>query len=224
MGKMETNETADELADILTFDSRVFDKQEVNSCYRDCLPSTVPTRTPPSALLSALEGVLSHSTGEEAIDDWSDRSTHELIDYILRKFHRPLGVHLLNLEILIDMIIETHRKEIGELMGKIRAAFVSLRGAILEHLMKEEDIVFPWIRSGNNRSTVKAIVYDMRQQHRGIAAKMKTVVGKTSRLPGTAGICVGQQALYATLEELEAGLFYHIYMENNVLYPRVLGE
>jgi iron-sulfur cluster repair protein YtfE (RIC family) len=45
-----------------------------------------------------------------------------------------------------------------------------------------------------------------------------------SRLPRSASPCVGQQALYPGLKELEADISHHIHMENDILYSRVLEQ
>ena len=65
---------------------------------------------------------------------------------------------------------------------------------------------------------------DMRQHHRNIAVKTKSVAAVASRLPISATTCLGQQALYTTLKELESEISHHIHMENTVLYPRALEE
>jgi regulator of cell morphogenesis and NO signaling len=223
MNKDQINENWEEMFGMLPFTDRVFDTQEINSCCLERSPSMALSRRPSSALLSALESLRSHLMGEEAIADWSDHSLDELVDDILKRLHRPLCVRLLNLETLIDMVMETHGDEIGDLMHQLHEGFSSLRGMLLEHLLQEEDTLFPWILSGNGNSAGD-IIESMRQQHRSIAVKTKYVVSVASRLPISTTTCLGQQALYTTLKELESKISYHIHMENTVLYPRALGE
>ncbi len=218
MSTFESTRNSMKMCGMPPFTDRVFDKQEVNRCC-----SGVPLTEPSSELLSALEKVRAYSMGEEANTDWRERSLNDIVKYILEKLHRPIGIHLLNLETLIDMVTETHGDEIGDLMSRIRDGFTSLRGMLLAHFLHEEDVLFPWILSGKGNSA-GAVIDAMRMQHMKIAAKTKFVATSASQLPRSTIPCLGQQVLYITVKEIESEISHHVHMENNILYPRALGE
>jgi regulator of cell morphogenesis and NO signaling len=223
MGQAEFDDRIATTAEILPFVDRVITKREINACcrYRDLLESTAKSEQPD--LSSVLDQVRASAFRNDDAAKWMSLRLDELVEHILNKCHRPLGARLLNLETLIDMVEESHGNEIGDPTCEIKEAFVSLRGEILDHLLHEEDMLFPWIVSGNGRCPVE-MIDDLKYQHKVLAMKAKTVAASASRLPMKTNSCEGRTALFTTLKALETDIDNHIFLENNVLYPRVVRE
>ena len=105
---------------------------------------------------------------------------------------------------------------------EIRAGFDDLRESVLEHLLEEEDVLFPWIVSGNGDSAI-AVINEVREQHKVIAVKAKTVLSQAAWLLGRPATCDSQRALHASLGDFVNALAVHINVENHVLYPRAMS-
>ncbi len=118
---------------------------------------------------------------------------------------------------------ETHRVE---------ALVYQLAADLAPHLQKEEQILFPYIvtleeRSGRSAAscfgTVRNPIRMMMAEHEaagGILEELRTTTAGYTPPPDA---CASFQALYAGLTELEGDLHRHIHLENNVLFPRAIA-
>ena len=212
------------MAGLLPLDERVFKKTEINSCCRNGGQPIGDTDIFPEDLSSYLEHAHPDLEIHDSVALAADLPTDELANFVLKECHRPLGARLLNLETLIEMIEDSHgeEREAGEMMSRVRGGFEELRAAVLEHLLKEEDILFPWIVSGNGSSAVE-MIGDLKEQHKIIAVKAKTVLAQAAWLIGRQETCSGERALHAAMGEFVRELAVHINVENHVLYPRALS-
>jgi regulator of cell morphogenesis and NO signaling len=212
------------LAEVIPFSTRVLKKKEVNACCRPKKRGGVPGDPRETGGSLPVELARISPVGERAIGDWIDRPLRDLVLYIVESFHRPLGVKLLNLETLVGMVTESHSEENRGASRRLYTAFAKLRDEVLDHLFKEEDIIFPWIASGNGRSAAD-LVDDLGTQHKVIAVQLKTVITLAEEFArDDHRMCDGIAALCATLGEVETVLSDHIHMETNLLYPRALRE
>ncbi len=129
---------------------------------------------------------------------------------------------------LIDRVLEEHiaiRRDLAEAgalmdVARLRPVFQALRDELLEHLLKEERVLFPWIRSGRGATAVGPI-RAMGWEHDATLAQIARLRELTSgyRAPDPAAA-----PLFACLERLDRGLRAHIELENDVLFPRALGR
>lgn len=145
--------------------------------------------------------------------------TGALIDHIRTRYH------------------EVHRRELPELIslaGKVEAIHATdpntphglthaLEAMIVEleaHMREEEEIVFPALRTGG-AAHVAASVPHLRAAHDGHEAALNRISAITHgfRLPEYA--CGTWRRLYKGLGKLVEDLDEHIYLENEVLFPRV---
>ncbi len=203
----------------------IFKQDEIDSCCQDGDQSFGAGNTIPEDLSSFLEHARPDLEVHDAIALSADLPTDELVNFILKECHRPLGARLLNLETLIMMVSDSHgdESETRDMVSRLRGGFKELRAAVLEHLLEEEDVLFPWIVSGNGNSAIE-IIDDLKEQHKIIAVKAKTVLAQAAWLLGRRQTCSGQRALHTALEAFVRELAVHINVENHVLYPRALSE
>jgi regulator of cell morphogenesis and NO signaling len=87
------------------------------------------------------------------------------------------------------------------------------------HLMKEEMILFPMIRSGHPGAAGPIRV--MLAEHDSAGQALEAMQNLTGGYAVPEGACNTWRALYYELAELERDLHQHIHLENNVLFPRV---
>jgi iron-sulfur cluster repair protein YtfE (RIC family) len=77
--------------------------------------------------------------------------------------------------------------------------------------------------SGNGSNAI-TVIGEVKEQHRIIAVKAKTVLAQAAWLLDRRETCSGQRALHATLRSFVTVVAIHIDVENHVLYPRALAE
>jgi regulator of cell morphogenesis and NO signaling len=94
---------------------------------------------------------------------------------------------------------------------------------VLDHLAKEERILFPMILAGDDVRAGGPIRV-MQEEHEHHGENLAGVRAITNNLVPPAEACPTWRALYLRLAQLESNLFDHIHLENNMLFPRALRE
>jgi regulator of cell morphogenesis and NO signaling len=94
---------------------------------------------------------------------------------------------------------------------------------VLDHLAKEEQVLFPLIVNGQGRAAVGP-VHVMEVEHEGHAHALEVLRRLTTNYEPPAEACVTWRALYLGLQQLEEELMLHMHLENNVLFRRALIE
>ena len=90
---------------------------------------------------------------------------------------------------------------------------------LLSHMEKEEQILFPMLKSGGN-PFVKHPISMMRSEHVGHGAELDKLLALTNDATPPQGACNTWRALYAGIAQLNDDLINHIHLENNVLFPQ----
>lgn len=115
-------------------------------------------------------------------------------------------------------------------LAKVHKLLHSLKMELEQHLIKEEEIVFPLIqeyeRTGNNETLSNAVekIIELEEEHEGAGSILKELreVTKNYELPEDA--CNSYKAAYKLLEDVEDDTFRHIHLENNIMFPRLVSE
>lgn len=165
--------------------------------------------------------------GRERKDvDWRQEPTADLIDHILNTHHVFMRRELPQLSDLSTTILRVHGASHGEVLSKVHRLFHNLKMEIDQHLIKEEEIVFPLIRGyaeNPTSSQLKRIVEvdgELMKEHDGVGDVLKELRKVTDQYSVPEDGCATYEMTYRKLEEMESNLFQHIHLENNVLFPR----
>ena len=174
------------------------------------------------------------SVAETAGKDWYAGSLSELIEHILATHHAFVKEALPRLRPLIAKVLAAHGEHHGDMLRQVQTYFNSLDNELTSHMMKEEQMLFPYIvaldrhsREGTARpqapfGSVRNPVRQMEFEHENAGdalAGLRHVTGGYT-LPDDA--CPTFQAMYDELERFEADLHQHIHLENNILFPRAI--
>jgi regulator of cell morphogenesis and NO signaling len=219
----EPERASREVAGVVPVNDHVFEVHELDSCCRQGAPR-YNDRSLPEDLSAYLDRSRLDMEIHDAVALAAELPMPELVSFVLKECHRPLGARLLSLESLIKVVERSHQeeREAGEMIAWIRSAFDDLRETVLEHLLEEEDVLFPWIVSGNGDSAIK-VINKVREQHKLIAVKAKTALAQAGWLVRRSETCDGQRALHASLGDFVKALAVHINVENHVLYHRAMS-
>jgi regulator of cell morphogenesis and NO signaling len=164
---------------------------------------------------------------------WLRAPLFGLIAHIIQKHHYFVRRELRRIEPLLVRVLATHGPSHPEL-GEVQRIFRALSDELIQHLMREEQVLFPYVthlEEAENRrepvapprfGTVENPIRMMRHEHEtAISALLKIRTATAGyRLP--AGACAGYETLFLALQDFEHDLHQHIHLENNILFPRAL--
>jgi regulator of cell morphogenesis and NO signaling len=163
----------------------------------------------------------------EAHSDWLDASLTKLCDHIEQTHHAFLREQLPFLTQLIDKVVDAHGQHHPELRD-VRLVFAALRAELEPHMMKEEQILFPAVRTLEKAShqvafpfgSVQNPIRMMEHEHDNAGAGLRRLRELTDGFTAPDDACNAYRGLYEVLAKLEADLHEHIHKENNILFPR----
>jgi regulator of cell morphogenesis and NO signaling len=211
------------LADLATTHpaaSRIFHARGLDFCCHGGRPLEEACAEKGIDAVALLAEIETASAGD--IRRWDVAPLGELIDYIVDFYHARLRVEL---PALIELAgkVETKHAEKAACPRGLTAHLRGMHEAVLEHLMKEERILFPLVKAGRGRAAAPPIQV-MELEHVEHAATLRKTRELASNLVAPPEACASWQALYLRLVALELELMEHIHLENNVLFRRALCE
>jgi len=139
-----------------------------------------------------------------------------LIDHILERYH---AVHRAQLPELIRMArrVEAVHREHPDVPVGLAQLLEAIEAEMLEHMEKEEGILFPMLKAGGNPFVVHPIGV-MRSEHISHGAQLDRLNALTHDASPPDGACNTWRALYTGIAQLNDDLINHIHLENNVLF------
>ncbi len=149
-------------------------------------------------------------------------SAGELIDHILQRYHE---VHRQQLPELIRMArrVEAVHRDHPRVPRGLADHLESMEQELLEHMGKEEQILFPLLQQGGHPMVVHPIGM-MRHEHVSHGAQLERLAALTSQHQPPADACNTWRALFAGTARLTEDLIEHIHLENNLLFPAFEGQ
>ena len=160
-------------------------------------------------------------------------SLGELISHIVKTHHVYVRTQIPEVERLMEKVYSKHGANHPEL-AHIRSLFHGLGQELTTHLMKEENILFPYIERMEESvlqhdpilpppfGTVANPVRMMEQEHDNAGLVLRALRDASQGYTPPADACTSFQALYTALANFEKDLHEHIHLENNMLFPRAL--
>ena len=145
-------------------------------------------------------------------------SPSALIDHVLSRYH---AVHREQLPELIRMArrVEAVHRENPQVPAGLAELLETMEQELLDHMAKEEQILFPMLRAGGNPFVNQPIAM-MRSEHVGHGAQLERVAELTNGATAPQGACNTWRALYAGIAQLTDDLVSHIHLENNILFAQ----
>jgi len=163
--------------------------------------------------------------------DWRDASLTELAEHIVAKHHAFTRAEIIRIANLISKVVVAHGKSHPEL-APIQTIFAGLSAELREHMMKEEEMLFPYIAEMENAArfnrrppapmfgTVQNPVAAMVMEHEAAGQAFERMRELTKGYTVPPDGCASYRALYQALPDFAADLHTHIHLENNILFPR----
>jgi len=157
------------------------------------------------------------SAAEDAVaGDWRSRPIPELLDHVVRTYHRPFAAELDAIVAVVDRARPDNETGIA-MWSEIRRQLDELRADLEQHMMKEEGVLFPWLRG--RADTAAAPIRAMQLEHGDTIQLLLDVHAFAARWSATGDAA---RMVAVRLDELEGWLCEHIHLENNELFRRAL--
>ncbi|MCM3725650.1 iron-sulfur cluster repair di-iron protein [Neobacillus cucumis] len=163
---------------------------------------------------------------EKNVDVWTDSDSYTIINHVINNYHRVSEEELTMLSPYVTKVSRVHGEHHPELI-KMNELFYEFKKELLEHMAKEEEIVFPLIKqladgtAPNPEEAIKMIV-ELEKEHDHAGEILRQIRAVTADFALPADACGTYRLVYARLEALEGLTFMHVHLENNILFPRYL--
>ena len=212
--------------------SKVFEKYELDFCCKGnknfieaCNEKGVDSEIVYEELLETEE---TSTDSDMRFNNWE---LDFLVDYIVSNHHNYIRESVPIISAHAEKVVNAHGKNHFELT-KISEIFTSLSRELSQHLMKEEQILFPYIKNlskiktSNSKfelpyfSTIANPIRMMEAEHVSAGTEMNEIrrLSKNYLIPQDA--CNTFQVFYKELKEFEEDLHKHVYLENSILFPK----
>src|SRR5262245_58453766 len=182
-------------------------------------------------LLRELDTSMSAGTEDE---DWNAVSLAALAGHIQRRYHDVLRTELPRIADLLARVLRRHGETYPAMLLPLRDHFHEMADELLQHMQKEEVVLFPAIvaleaastaHDGRNHGRWQWIaqpIQVMEAEHASADAKLTAMRDATDDYTLPPGACPTFRGLFYGLRELERDLHAHVSLENDVLFPRAV--
>ncbi len=202
--------------------TRVFARHGIDFCCGGGKPLTEACRSAGLDIGQALEEIATElNAAPDDATTWFDAPLDDLIQHIVQTYHAGLREELPRLAGMLTKVHKVHGAKDPERLAELLSVFTELQAELTDHMMKEEQILFPMIERGEGVQA-GAPVSVMEHEHDDAGAALQRIRQLTDNFTPREDACNTWRALWAGLEQLEADMHQHIHLENNILFPRAI--
>ena len=159
--------------------------------------------------------------------NWNEAPLTVLADHIVDTHHAFLTTELPRVSGLTEKVFNAHGEKRPEL-AKVKEAFKLMREELESHMAKEENILFPAIRTLDSQGGPQSFPFGsvanpigmMEHEHDDAGNALRRLRELTEDYKPPQGACPTYCVMLESLENLELDLHTHIHKENNILFPR----
>lgn len=183
------------------------------------------------AVLAAIAGAA--DSPEPAPADWATAPLTALCAHIVETHHAYVRAELPRLCQFAQKVVARHGENHPELI-QIRRLVESTGEDLLQHLSKEETVLFPYIanleanlascgpRSLGCFASVRNPIRVMTAEHDAAGEAMAQIRSLSHDFTPPDGACPTYRGFFAALADFERDLHRHVHLENNILFPRAI--
>ncbi|MBX7194616.1 MAG: iron-sulfur cluster repair di-iron protein [Sandaracinaceae bacterium] len=163
-----------------------------------------------------------------------DDDVVSLMDHVVATHHRVTSEALQTLPALARKVATVHQSE-APYLRKLSEVVLELFAELEAHLQREERVLFPYVRelaeaASDGRpaprptfQTAARPIHVMRSDHESAGALVEEIRQLTHGYTVPEGACTSWRALYQGLEAHTKDLMRHVWIENEVLFPKALA-
>lgn len=167
---------------------------------------------------------------DESIDFYS-LSPDSLIDYIIEIHHQYVEKNVPVLFIQLENLCKVYGEIYPELI-EINTLFMISGGELLNHLQKEETVLFPFVKTMINAiknhetifqpqfGTVENPILILKNDHDMEGNLFSKISKLTNNYTPPKDVSESFKSTYILLKDFEENLHIHIHLENNILFQK----
>ena len=156
-----------------------------------------------------------------------------LIDYILVNHHRYIRENAPVILAHVTKVASVHGERHPEVI-RIAKSFESVLGELMQHMMKEEQILFPYVKQmvearNEGRAlprlpfgTIGNPIRMMEMEHESAGNELAEIRSLSSDYTPPEDACMTYRVAYQELHAFEQDLHQHVHLENNILFPKAI--
>jgi regulator of cell morphogenesis and NO signaling len=182
-----------------------------------------------------LDNLELYGKGEGIKDRFQDWSLSFLAEYIINNHHHYVRQVTPTILTHADKVAHVHAER-WPYMIQVAEVFADLVSELTSHMYKEEAILFPRLRTlevehlgdSFNSShgfprTLGGPISQMMIEHDAAGEMMQRIRTLTNNITLPEGGCTTFRTLLAELEAFEKDLHQHVFLENNILFPKAIA-
>jgi regulator of cell morphogenesis and NO signaling len=209
---------------------KVFQRHKIDFCCGGKIPladACARHELDTDALLAELRAVRAAADDPA---DWRRLPLKDLVAHIQARYHAPLRDELPRLGAMLDKVVQRHGHRLPETLLPLQATFESLRRELLEHMAKEDAVLFPSVlalethaaaeETSTGWSWIEQPIEVLEAEHEAAGAALATMRALTNGYAPPEDACPTFRGLYYGLSELERDMHLHVHLENQILFPR----
>lgn len=221
------------LAEIVTADNRaagVLEQFHLDFCCRG-KRTLIEACTESNVAVEEVKALLQKMDDERNLQNskaFTSMTADELIAHILLAHHFYVKQSVPQLMHFLSKLFQKHRENF-EWIEEGFQTFVILQQELLQHMEKEERVLFPLIKTlaketaaGNKNSNLMNILAPlsvMESEHEEAGNLMERLRIITNNYTPHDKACTTHRVTLAFLKEFEENLHQHVHLENNLLFP-----
>ncbi len=207
--------------------SSVFEKYHIDYCCGGKLPLEQACAKANINAEKILEELASKKDikNEDSVNA-DDISLSELADHITNTHHFYLKNELPRLDQITARVLHVHGDK-DQRLQDVRNAFVSLKDEMLQHMTKEERVLFPMIKELETANAAPAHsiagpIRQMEHEHDGAGDALSIISKATDNYTPPVWACNTYRVMIDSLKKLELDMHQHVHKENNILFAKAL--
>lgn len=209
--------------------ARIFEKHQIDYCCRGGTTLSEACQLQNVDVEQVVTEIQQIQNSDDVDDEtnWNEWSLTDLANHVVSTHHEFLTAELPRITGLVEKVHRAHGEKRPEL-AVVKETFGLLRDELESHLAKEENILFPAIktleRQGPPQSfpfgSVNNPIQMMEHEHDDAGNALRRLRELTNEYVPPAGACPTYCVMLESLENLEKDLHLHIHKENNILFPK----
>ena len=152
--------------------------------------------------------------------------TSLLINFIEQHHHSYVRQSIPKIKELLNKVCSAHGED-SPFLIMVRDDFNEVAEELLNHMPKEEQVLFPALRELQNGATapnLSAPISVMEHDHERAGALIKSIRTLTNNYTPPSYACPTFKVTYIMLDQFDKDLMQHIHLENNILFPKAIGK
>jgi regulator of cell morphogenesis and NO signaling len=223
-----TNTLVKDIVNEFPKSSDIFKKFRIDFCCGGNIPlsqAIEQTGIEEEILMAELRSVYEkNSSAETDLEVWTKSDSITIIEHVTNHYHRTTEEELTLLSPYVTKVSRVHGDSHPELL-RVYELFYELKRELIEHMEKEEKVVFPLINqladgTVENREEAINLIVELEKEHDHAGAILRELREITSDFTPPIDACGTYRLVYKRLEDLEGLTFMHVHLENNILFPR----